>query len=85
MTHGKIGLGSLKSDRDVDSDLDAISDPFGKGGPPVTTAIPITSFDAPPPNRHANVLMRGDAACVLPGGSGEKAPLTLGKRFLAEP
>ena len=32
VTHGKIGLGPLKSRRDVYSDVNAISDPLGKGG-----------------------------------------------------
>jgi hypothetical protein len=32
VTHGKIGLGPLKSNRNVYSDLNAISDPVGRGG-----------------------------------------------------
>jgi hypothetical protein len=32
VTHGKIGLGPLKSGRDVYSDLNVISDPLGHGG-----------------------------------------------------
>ena len=32
VTHGKIGLGPLKSNRNVYSDLNAISDPLGRGG-----------------------------------------------------
>jgi hypothetical protein len=32
VTHGKIGLGPLKSNRNVYSDLNAISDPVGGGG-----------------------------------------------------
>ncbi|HME28084.1 MAG TPA: hypothetical protein VKI44_43310 [Acetobacteraceae bacterium] len=32
VTHGKIGLGPLKSGRDVYSDLNAIADPLGHGG-----------------------------------------------------
>jgi hypothetical protein len=36
VTHGKIGLGPLKSGRDVYSDLNAIADPLGGGGRFVT-------------------------------------------------
>jgi hypothetical protein len=32
VTHGKIGLGPLKSNRSVYSDLNAIADPVGRGG-----------------------------------------------------
>ena len=36
VTHGKIGLGPLKSGRNVYSDVNAISDPLGRGGRFVT-------------------------------------------------